>query len=147
ELQAIPYKGDAPLNTDLIAGVIHIAIVPLATAKPLIDTGALRALAVIGPSRSPVLPDVPTAAEALPPGFGTSGWQGWFVAGKTPRDLVAKFQQGAAKALTSPDVISGIKALGNDPVGSTPEEFDAKFRDDVAKLQQVVDEAKIPKLN
>jgi tripartite-type tricarboxylate transporter receptor subunit TctC len=147
ELQAIPYKGDAPLNTDLIAGVIHIAIVPLATAKPLIDAGQLRALAVIGPSRSPVLPDVPTAAEALPPGFGTTGWQGWFVAGKTPRAIVARIQAEAAKALTTPEVISGIKALGNEPVGSTPEEFEAKFRDDVAKLQKVVDEAQIPKLN
>jgi tripartite-type tricarboxylate transporter receptor subunit TctC len=147
EIQAIPYKGDAPLNTDLIAGVIHIAIVPLATAKPFIDIGQLRALAVIGPSRSPVLPDVPTAAEALPPGFGTAGWQGWFVAGKTPREIVGRIQAEAAKALSSPDVVAGIKALGNEPVGSTPDQFGVRFRDDVAKLQKVVDEAQIPKLN
>jgi tripartite-type tricarboxylate transporter receptor subunit TctC len=147
ELQAIPYKGDAPLNTDLIAGQIHIAIVPLATAKPLIDNGQLRALAVIGPGRSPILPDVPTAAEALPPGFGTTGWQGWFVAGKTPRETVAKIQAEVARALTSPEVISGIKALGNEPVGSTPDEFGVRFRDDVVTLQKIVDDAQIPKLN
>ncbi len=147
DIQAIPYKGDAPLNTDLMAGQIHVAIVPLATAKPLIEARQLRALAVIGPNRSPILPDVPTTAEALPPGFGTAGWQGWFVAGKTPREIVARIHAEVAKALTAPDVISGIKALGNEPVGSAPEVFRVRFQDDVAQLQKVVDEAQIPKLN
>jgi tripartite-type tricarboxylate transporter receptor subunit TctC len=147
DLQAIPYKGDAPLNTDLIAGQIHIAIVPLATAKPLIDTGQLRALAVIGPARSPVLPDVPTSAEALPPGFGLVGWQAWFVAGNTPREIVARIHAEVAKALRAPDVAAGIKALGNDPIGSTPDEFAIVFRNDVERFRNVVDEAQIPKIN
>jgi tripartite-type tricarboxylate transporter receptor subunit TctC len=147
DIQAIPYKGDAPLNTDLIAGQIHIAIVPLATAKPLIDIGQLRALAVIGPARSPILPDVPTASEALPPGFGAAGWQAWFVAANTPRDIVARIHAEVAKALDAPDVVGGIKKLGNEPVGSTPEEFGIQFRNDVANFQKVVDEAQIPKLN
>jgi tripartite-type tricarboxylate transporter receptor subunit TctC len=147
DIQAIPYKGDAPLNTDMIAGQIHIAIVPLATAKPLIDSGQLRALAVIGPSRSPILPDVSTAGEALPPGFGLAGWQAWFVAGNTPRAIVTRIQGEVAKALRSPEVAAGIKALGNEPVGSTPEEFTVLFRNDVERLQKVVDDAQIPKLN
>jgi tripartite-type tricarboxylate transporter receptor subunit TctC len=147
DIQAIPYKGDAPLNADLIAGQIQIASVPLATAKPLIDTGQLRALAVIGPRRSPVLPDVPTAAEALPPGFGAAGWQAWFVPGKTPREIVTRIQAEVAKALQTSEVINGIKNLGNEPVGSSPEEFDVQFRSDVARFQKVVEEAQIPKLN
>ena len=147
EMQTIPYKGDAPLNTDLIAGQIYIAIVLLSAAKPLIDTGQLRALAVIGPNRSPVLPDVPTAAEALPPGFGTAGWQGWFVAAKTPRAIVMRIQAEVAKALSAPDVVKGISSLGNDRVGSTPEQFAVKFKEEVSQLQKVVDEAQIPKLN
>jgi tripartite-type tricarboxylate transporter receptor subunit TctC len=147
DIQAVPYKGDAPLNTDLIAGQIHIAIVPITTAIPLIETGQLRALAIIGDKRSPNLPDVPTAAEALPPGFGTTGWQGWFVAGKTPQAIVARIHGEVVKALKSPDIAAAIRKLGNDPGGSTPEEFGRQFRDDVAKLKQVVEDAKIPKLN
>ncbi len=147
DIQAIPYKGDAPLNADLIAGQIQLASVPLATAKPLIDTGQLRALAVIGPTRSAILPGVPTAAEALPPGFGLAGWQGWFVPAKTPRAVVARLQTEVAKALKAPDVIAGIGRLGNDPVGSTPEEFGQTFRNDVARFQKVVEDAHIPKLN
>jgi tripartite-type tricarboxylate transporter receptor subunit TctC len=147
DLQAIPYKGDAPLNTDLIAGQIHIAIVPLATAKPLIDIGQLRALAVIGPARSLILPAVPTSAEALPPGFGLAGWQAWFVAGHTPREIVARIQTEVARALRTPEVAAGIKALGNEPIGSTPDEFAALFRSDVERFQKVVDEAQIPKIN
>ena len=103
EMQAVPYKGDAPLNTDLIAGQIQIAIVPLSAAVPLVQAKQLRALALIGPARSPVLPDVPTAAEALPPGFGFVGWQGWFVAGRTPPDIVARIQAEVAKAVRDPD--------------------------------------------
>jgi tripartite-type tricarboxylate transporter receptor subunit TctC len=147
DMQAVPYKGDAPLNTDLIAGQIQIAIVPLSAAVPLVQAKQLRALALIGPARSPVLPDVPTAAEALPPGFGFVGWQGWFVAGRTPRDIVARIQAEVAKAVRDPTVAAGIKSLGNEPVASTPEEFGVQFREDVAKLQKIVDEAKIPKLN
>jgi tripartite-type tricarboxylate transporter receptor subunit TctC len=147
EMQAVPYKGDAPLNTDLIAGQIQIAIVPLSAAVPLVQAKQLRALALIGPARSPVLPDVPTAAEALPPGFGFVGWQGWFVAGRTPPEIVKRIQTEVAKAVRDPTVAEGIKSLGNDPVASTPEEFGIQFRDDVAKLQKIVDEAKIPKLN
>jgi tripartite-type tricarboxylate transporter receptor subunit TctC len=147
EMQAVPYKGDAPLNTDLIAGQIQIAIVPLSAAVPLVQAKQLRALALIGPARSPVLPEVPTAAEALPPGFGFVGWQGWFVAGRTPPEIVKRIQTEVAKAVRDPTVAEGIKSLGNDPVASTPEEFGIQFRDDVAKLQKIVDEAKIPKLN
>jgi tripartite-type tricarboxylate transporter receptor subunit TctC len=147
DIQAIPYKGDAPLDADLVAGQIQLASVPLATAKPFVDTGQLRALAVIGPSRSPVLPDVPTAAEALPPGFGAAGWQGWFVPAKTQRDVVARIQAEVAKALKNPDVITGIARLGNEPVGNTPEEFDREFRGDVERFRKVVEDAQIPKLN
>jgi len=147
DIQAIPYKGDAPLNADLLAGQIQIAIVPLATAKPLIDIGRLRALAVIGPARSPILPDVPTAAEALPPGFGVVGWEAWFVAANTPRDIVGRIQAEVAKALRDPGIVDGMKKLGNEPVGSTPEAFDVQFRDDIARFQKVVDEAQIPKLD
>ena len=146
-IQAVPYKGDAPLNNDLIAGQIQIAIVPITTAIPLIETGQLRALAILGSARSAVLPDVPTAAEALPPGFGMAGWLGWFVPAKTPPEVVARIHAEVRKALKAPEIVAGIRRLGNEPVGSTPEEFGVQFRKDVDTFIKIVEEAQIPKLN
>jgi tripartite-type tricarboxylate transporter receptor subunit TctC len=75
------------------------------------------------------------------------GWQAWFVAGNTPREIVARIHAEVAKALRAPDVAAGIKALGNDPIGSTPDEFAIVFRNDVERFRNVVDEAQIPKIN
>src|SRR5882757_2225787 len=131
DIQAIPYRGDAPLNTALIAGEIDVAIVPIGTVVPLIEGGQLRALAVNSARRSAVLPNVPTVSEDAIPGFEASGWQGYFVPVRTPRDVVALIQREAAKALAAPDLQSRLRMIGNEPVGSTPEEFAAKFRDDM----------------
>ena len=144
EIQAIPYRGDALLNPALIAGEVDVAIVPIATAVPLIEGGQLRALAINSAKRSPVLPHVPTVSEDAIPGFEASGWQGYFVPAGTPREVVALIQQGAAKVLADPDVQSRLKAMGNDPLGSTPEEFAAKFRADLAKFASIVKAAQIP---
>ena len=121
-----------------------MAIVPIATAVPLIEGGQLRALAINSAQRSPVLPSVPTVAEDAIPGFEASGWQGYFVPVRTPRDIVALIQREAAKALAAPDLQARLKAIGNEPVGSTPEEFAGKFRDDLAKFARVVKDAQIP---
>lgn len=144
DLQAIPYRGDAPLNAALIAGDIDVAIVPIATARPLIESGRLRALAVTGTARSPALPNVPTVGEGALPGFESSGWQGYFVPANTPRDVVTIIQRAAVKALSAPDVLERLKAFGNEPVGSTPAEFDAKFRADLLLFAKIVREAHIP---
>jgi tripartite-type tricarboxylate transporter receptor subunit TctC len=144
DIQAIPYRGDALLNPALIAGEVDVAIVPIGTIVPLIEGGQLRALAVNSAKRSPVLPHVPTVSEDAIPGFEAAGWQGYFVPAGTPRDIVARIQHETAKAVAASDTEARLKAMGNDPVASTPDEFDAKFRADVAKFQQVVREAGIP---
>ena len=144
DIQAIPYRGDALLNPALIAGEVDVAIVPIATAVPLIEGGQLRALAINSAKRSPVLPNVPTVSEDAIPGFEASGWQGYFVPARTPRDVVALIQREAAKALAAPDLQARLRAMGNEPVGSTPEEFASKFRDDLAKFARVVKDAQIP---
>jgi tripartite-type tricarboxylate transporter receptor subunit TctC len=144
DIQAIPYRGDALLNPALIAGEIDVAIVPIATAVPLIEGGQLRALAINSAKRSPVLPNVPTVSEDAIPGFEASGWQGYFVPARTPRDVVALIQRETAKALAAPELQARLKAMGNEPVGSTPEEFAVKFRDDSAKFAKVVKDAQIP---
>jgi tripartite-type tricarboxylate transporter receptor subunit TctC len=144
DILAIPYRGDAPLNTALIAGEVDVAIVPIGTAVPLIESGRLRPLAVNSAQRSPALPDVPTVAEEAIPGFEAAGWQGWFVPAKTPRDVVAYLQRETAKVIADPDMQARLKAMGNEPVGSTTEAFDGRFKSDLAKFAKVVKEANIP---
>jgi tripartite-type tricarboxylate transporter receptor subunit TctC len=144
ELQAVPYRGDAPLNTALIAGEVHLAVVPFATAKPHVEAGRLRALAIPGAKRSPALPQVPTIAESGLPGFESASWQGWFVPANTPSEIVALIQREAAKALNAPDVRERLEATANEVVASTPEAFAAVFKNDLAKFAKVVKDAKIP---
>jgi tripartite-type tricarboxylate transporter receptor subunit TctC len=144
EIQAIPYRGDAPLATALIAGEVDVAIVPLATILPHIESGLVRALAVNSAARSSLLPNVPTMAEDAIPGFEAAGWQGYFVPARTPHAIVATIQRETAKVILAPDMQERLRAMGNDPVGSTPEAFAAKFQDDLAKFAKVVAEARIP---
>jgi tripartite-type tricarboxylate transporter receptor subunit TctC len=123
DIQAVPYRGDALLNPALIAGEIDIAIVPIGTIVPLIEGGQLRALAVNSARRSAVLPDVPTVSEAAIPGFEAAGWQGYFLPAGTPREIVERIRREAAAAIALPDTQARLRAMGNDPVASTPEEF------------------------
>jgi tripartite-type tricarboxylate transporter receptor subunit TctC len=144
DILAVPYRGDAQINAALITGEVQVAVVPLATARPLVEDGQLRALAVTGARRAAALPNVPTIAETIP-GFDSASWQGWFVAAKTPRDTVEFIQRETAKVLNAPDVRERLKTMVYEPVGSTPAEFDAYFKADVAKFAKVVADAHIPK--
>ena len=144
DIVAIPYKSDAEINTALIGGQVQVAVVPLATARQLIEDGQLRALGVTGARRSEVLPNVPTVAEAGVPGFASSSWQGFFVAAKTPHDVVATIQRETAKVLQMPDVRERLRGFAYEPVGSTPEEFGTYFRAEIDKFAKVVKDAHIP---
>jgi tripartite-type tricarboxylate transporter receptor subunit TctC len=147
DLQAVPYRGDAPLNTALIAGEVDVAIVPITTIIPYIQAGSVRALAVTSAARSPLLPEIPTVSEVAFPGFEASGWIGYFVPSRTPREIIRFIQRETAKVLFAPDIQARLNALGNAPVGSTPEEFEAKVRADVASFAAIVKEAGIPPQN
>ena len=139
----MPYRGDAPLNAALIAGEIQVAVVPMATTLPHLQNDLLKALAVGGAQRAAALPNVATVAETIP-GFESTSWQGLFVPAGTPREIVLTIQRETAKALKAPDLIERLKTGGNEAVGSTPEEFDARFRADIAKFAKIVKDAKIP---
>src|SRR5262245_65737924 len=137
DIQAIPYRGYAPLNTALIAGEVDVAVVPLAAIVPHVQSGAIRALAVSSAQRSPLLPDVPTFAEDAVPGFEASGWQGWFVPAKTPPEIVAAIHRETAKIIADRAMAQRHSAMGNAPVGSTPDAFAAKCRGDYASCDRV----------
>ena len=143
-VEPIPYKGDAPLNTALIAGEVEFAVLPLAAAQGLVRGGKLRAIAMTSIRRAASMPDVPTIAESGFPGFDSTSWQGLFVPAATPRDVVQRLSTEAVKALHSPDVTQKLPSLGQLPVGSTPEQFDTQFRSDVAKFEKVVRDARLP---
>jgi tripartite-type tricarboxylate transporter receptor subunit TctC len=144
EIEPVPYRGDAQINTALMAGEVEVAVVPLATSLPLIAAGKLRALAVTSTRRSAALPEVPTIAESGIAGFASSSWQGFFVAARTPRDIVELIQRETAKVLQAPDVRERLAALTYEPVGSTPQDFDAFFRSELARFAGVVKQAHIP---
>jgi len=95
-------------------------------------------------ARAAALPDVPMIAEAGVTGFEISSWSGLCVPAKTPQPIIGLIQQAAVKALHLRDVRARLEALGNEVVGSTPEEFEAKFRADLAKYARIVKDARIP---
>jgi tripartite-type tricarboxylate transporter receptor subunit TctC len=144
DIEPVPYRGDAQINTALMAGEVEVAVVPLATSLPLIAAGKLRALGVTSARRSAALPDVPTIAESGVAGFASSSWQGFFVPARTPRDIVDRIQRETAKVLQAPDVRGRLAALSYEPVGSTPQEFEAYFRSELARFAGVVKQAHIP---
>jgi tripartite-type tricarboxylate transporter receptor subunit TctC len=143
DIQAVPYKGDAAIFPALITGEVQVAVVPMATTLPHVAAGTLRALAVAGAKRSAALPNVPTVAEAGIAGFESSSWQGWFVPANTPREIVGTIQRAAKTALSAPDVLERLRITGNEAVGSTPEEFERRFKADLAKFAKIVKEAHI----
>jgi tripartite-type tricarboxylate transporter receptor subunit TctC len=145
QIQAVPFRGDAQINAALITGEVEIAVVPLATAVPLINDGRIRALGITGAKRSPAAPDVPTVAEAGVPGFVSTSWQGLFMPAKTPPAIVARLQQETAKALTLPDVRARLGTMAYEGIGNTPAEFDAFYRSEIAKFAKVIEDAIIPK--
>jgi tripartite-type tricarboxylate transporter receptor subunit TctC len=145
DIVAVPFRGDAQINTALIAGEVEVAVVPLATAVPLIKDGRIRALGLTGGNRSPTVPDIPTIAEAGVPGFAATSWQGWFMAAETPAPIVERIQQEVAKALTLPDVRPRLAAMAYEGVGSTSAEFAAFYKAEIAKFAKVIADAKIPR--
>jgi tripartite-type tricarboxylate transporter receptor subunit TctC len=145
DIAGIPYKGEAPISVALITSEVDVAVMTLPTVLQSIKTGRLRALGVVtGARRLALLPDVPTIAEAGVAGFEYTSWFGLFVPARTPRNIVELIQREAANALGVPDVRDALLAMGLEPVGSTPEEFDARYKADLVKFASIVKEARIP---
>lgn len=139
EMTHIPYKGSAPMLTDLLGGQLQLSFSSVPTALPHIKSGRLRALAVTRPQRSTTLPDLPTVQEAAGlKSFEISLWQGIVAPAATSRAIVMKLNQQIVASLRAPDLKSKFVAQGLDVVGSTPEQFATYMRDEIAKWTQVV---------
>ena len=119
----VPYKGTGLAFTDLMAGRLHAGVSSIVSGGPHVKAGRLRALGVTGAQRSPTWPDLPTIAEQGLAGFEATAWYGLVAPAKTPTSITAKLGAAAARAAKTPDLGDKIRALGGDPVGSTPAEF------------------------
>ena len=143
DLQHIPFKGTGPAMTEVLAGRIATLFSNLLTAKPLIEAGKLRALAISGPTRVAALADVPTVAEAAVPGYAALQWYGLLAPAGTPQAAVDKLHKEFATALRAPEVIERLAQDGAEPVGSTPVEFAAIIKSELEKWAAVARAANI----
>jgi len=139
----IPYKGIAPAVNDLLGGNVQMMFAGISTILQHVKSGKLVALAVAGPMRNPQLPDVPTVAESGLPGFDVTSWYGIVVRAGTPPEIVRKIQGDIAEALRSEDVQGKLAGLGLEPVGNTPEAFDALIKTESRKWIDIVRKANI----
>ena len=128
----VPYKGTPEAIADLIAGRVNYYFCPVVNALPLVKDGKLAALATGSSRRSSALPDLPTTVEAGIPNSAYNFWVGMFVPSKTPRDVVSRLHAETVKALQSPEVKERYARLGAELQISSPEEFDAYIRDEIA---------------
>lgn len=134
----VPYKGTAPSITDVVAGRIALTVASVISTRPMFTTGKLRALAVVGPKRTPALPEFPTVAESGVPGFGVDQWYALFLPGSTNKDIAVKLQQAISRALLEPATRKMLLGQGLDAVGSSQDEFAKLYAAEIAKWAKVV---------
>ncbi len=126
DLVHVPYRGSALAITDVIGGRVEFSLDNLPAVQPHVEGGKLRALAVTTAKRWPLMPDVPTVAEAGVPGYEASSWFTIAAPAKTPPEIIAKINKSVNAYMADKDMIEKMRKLGADPVGGSP--------DDMAKL-------------
>lgn len=143
DMVPVHYKGGGPALIDLVAGRVSPGFATILSVVPHLKAGRLRALAVSTPKRSAALPDTPTVAEAGLPGYEFTGWWGMVVPANTPRQIVSKLNSALGMLLAQPEVRGNLVKQGADPEHTTPEQFSAFIKSEIAKLGKVVKDANI----
>ena len=139
----VPYRGGGPAIADLLAGHVQLSFMTVLEASGHIKGGKLRALAVTGDKRVQALPDVPTLAESVVPGFNAISWIGLLAPAGTPPDVVDKIAADVRAVLADDAVKARITALGGVPRATTPQEFGKLIADDKARYAQIIRSRKI----
>ena len=134
----VPYKGSSPASQDLLAGQIACSLTVVSNVLSNVRSGQLRALAITGPRRSPVLPAVPTIREAGYPAAEGVEFFELFVPAGTPEDIVAQLNGQVRKALQSEAFKEGLAKQGFEPAGSTPAELREVLKSDIARWAAIV---------
>ena len=133
DLLHVPYKGTAPAAADVVSGQIAAMFATALTARPMIDAGRVRALAVSGPQRVQALPNVPPVAEAGVPGYSAIQWYGLLAPAGTPQPVIVRLNAEAARSLKGEEMRERLAADGAEPHGSTPEAFAALIKSELEK--------------
>ena len=139
----VPYKGGPQALTDLLGGQIDALFVITSTVLPHISSGKLKAIAVAGPKRTPLLPDLPTLDETVIPNFDVNTWFGFAVPTGTPNEIIVKLNQEINKALDSNDAQKKLIALGIETAGGTPNQLKVFLKEDLKKWANVAKIANI----
>ena len=137
----VPYKGQTPAVTELVAGQVSFMFTPMPGAAGMVDAGKLRLLATCGEKRDAVYSSVPTMLESGYPAVVITGWSGLLAPAGTPGELVNRLQAEIARHILAPELKELIRKQGAEPVGSTPQEFAAFIRAEAKKWSQVIKRA------
>lgn len=137
----VPYKGGATALVDLMGGQVQLMMEGLNSATPHVQAGRVRGLAVTGPKRSPLFPEIPTVVEAGVPGYVVTVWHGVVAPAKTPPAMIKVLNTMVNRAITSPEGRRRILALGSEPHPGTPEEFWKLVRSDRERWGEVIKRA------
>jgi tripartite-type tricarboxylate transporter receptor subunit TctC len=143
----VPYKGSTGMRTDILSGQIQMLFDSVPTMAAQIKAGKVRALGTSGTTRSAILPDVPTIAEAGVPGFQATLWVGFMAPAGTPMPIVEKLNKEITKIVSRPDIKAAWEKQGAEPVIMTQPEFKAFMDAQIAKWADVIKANKIPPIN
>jgi len=133
----VPYKGSGPALTDMIAGRVQTGFIAAASAMPFIESAKLRALAIGDDSRSSLMPDLPTVAEAGVPGFQANLWSGIFAPAATPKPVIERLNQALVRIMQDPAFRKTMQQHGFEPKGSAPAQCDAFVAGEIRKWADV----------
>ncbi len=139
ELQQVPYKGGAPLMTDVVGGHIPVAVTSVTTVMPFYKSQKLRVLGVSSTKRSPAMPDVPTIAEAGVPGYEVQSWYAMLGPKGMPRAIAERLQREIAKIVATPAMQERFETLGAEAAATTPDETAAIMKADMEKWARVIE--------
>ncbi|WP_144637605.1 Bug family tripartite tricarboxylate transporter substrate binding protein [Bordetella genomosp. 13] len=139
----VPYKSGGPAITDVMGGQVDFMFSTVAASSPLVDAGKLRALAISAPQRVTRMPDVPTVAETVIPGYEVYEWNGVFVPAGVPEPVATRLHKALVAALRDAEVQKRFNDVGAKPIGSTPAEFADYLKKEDAKWAEVIGKGNI----
>lgn len=145
DLTHVPYKGSGPALTDLLAGRLSLMVDTAPAVLQYIKAGKVKVLAVTKPSRTAILPDVPTVSESGYPGFDAQAWLGFLAPSGTPQATIDALAKASAKILTSKSFVTKMASLGAEPVGGTPAEFAVHISAELKRWRGVIEKIGIEK--
>jgi tripartite-type tricarboxylate transporter receptor subunit TctC len=144
KMRHVPYKGSAPAMIDLLGGHIQMMFADSTSALQHMKSGKLRALGISSQQRSPLVPELPTIAEAGVPGYESNSWVGILAPAGTPAAIVTRANADLVKSLNDPEVKSQLLAIGGEPRPGKPEQFGNFIHAEIAKWAKIIKEINLP---